>query len=108
MPVIGWLGSDSREQDFRVAPFRQGLRQSGYIEGQNLVIEYRWAEGQFDRLPALAADLVRRQVSGLRLTAFWRHALPKRRPRRFRLSSRWRPTRSSLDWSPASTDLAAI
>jgi putative ABC transport system substrate-binding protein len=63
MPVIGWLGSDSREQDFRVVPFRQGLKQSGYIEGQNLAIEYRWAEGQLDRLPALAADLVRRQVS---------------------------------------------
>jgi putative ABC transport system substrate-binding protein len=64
MPVVGWLGSESREaEDFRVIPFRQGLKQSGYIEGQNVSIEYRWADGQYNRLPALAADLVRRQVN---------------------------------------------
>ena len=66
-PVVGWLGSDSREQDTRLVHFRQGLKQSGYIEGQNLAIEYRWAEGQLDRLPALAADLVGRQVSVIAL-----------------------------------------
>src|SRR5215831_17000488 len=64
MPVIGWLGSESREaEDLFIVPFRQGLKEGGYIEGQNLAIEYRVAEGQYDRLPALAADLVRRQVS---------------------------------------------
>jgi putative tryptophan/tyrosine transport system substrate-binding protein len=64
MPVVGWLGSESREaEDFRVVPFRQGLKEAGYVEGQNLTIEYRGAEGQSDRLPALAADLVRRQVA---------------------------------------------
>jgi ABC-type uncharacterized transport system substrate-binding protein len=63
-PVIGWLGSESREaEDLRIVPFRQGLKEAGYSEGQNLAIEYRLAEGQYDRLPALAADLVRRQVS---------------------------------------------
>jgi putative tryptophan/tyrosine transport system substrate-binding protein len=66
VPVIGWLAAESREaeaQDFRVVAFRQSLKEAGYIEGQNLTIEYRWAEGQLDRLPALAADLVRRQVT---------------------------------------------
>jgi len=64
MPVIGWLGTESREaQNLVVVSFQQGLKEAGYIEGQNLAIEYRWAEGQYDRLPALAADLVRRQVT---------------------------------------------
>src|SRR5262249_58353376 len=61
---IGWLGTESPEgEDYRVVPLRQGLKEAGYIEGQNLAIEYRFAEGQYDRLPALAADLVRRQVA---------------------------------------------
>jgi putative tryptophan/tyrosine transport system substrate-binding protein len=64
VPVIGWLGTESREgEDYRVVPFRQGLKEAGYIEGQNLAIEYRFAERRYDRLPALAADLVRRQVA---------------------------------------------
>jgi len=64
MPVIGWLGSETREaEDIRVIPFRQTLKEAGYIEGQNLVIEYRFAEEHYDRLPALAADLVRRQMA---------------------------------------------
>jgi putative ABC transport system substrate-binding protein len=66
MPVIGWLGSEPREaEDFRLVPFRQGLKDSGYIEGQNVAIEYRFADGQVDRLPALAADLARRQVTAI-------------------------------------------
>jgi putative tryptophan/tyrosine transport system substrate-binding protein len=71
MPVVGWLGSESREaEDFRVIPFRQGLREAGYIEGQNVAIEYRWADGQYDRLPALAVDLVRRQVNVIALSGY--------------------------------------
>jgi len=64
MPVIGFLSSRSpAESASDVAGFRQGLAQTGYVENQNLAIEYRWAENRYERLPALAADLVGRQVA---------------------------------------------
>ena len=66
MPTIGFLSSQSRQfEDLRLTPFRQGLKETGFVEGQNVVIEYRWGENQYDRLPALAADLVRHHVNVL-------------------------------------------
>ena len=64
VPVIGFLGLDSSTQTTPyTAWFDRGLNETGFADGQNVAIEYRWAEGQYDRLPALAADLVRRQVA---------------------------------------------
>src|SRR5262245_52738301 len=70
MPVIGYIGTGSRESDaFRLPSFKQGLSESGLFEGRNVSIEYRWAEGRNDRLPELAADLVRRRVSVIAVPA---------------------------------------
>src|SRR6516225_3982695 len=66
MPVIGFLNSLQIGQD--IDAIRQGLRETGFVDGRNVTIEGRWAEGQYDRLPALAADLVRRQVAVLATT----------------------------------------
>jgi ABC-type uncharacterized transport system substrate-binding protein len=64
MPVIGYLHSSSPEANVNyVAAFRKGLSEPGFVEGQNVAIEFRWAGGQVDRLPELAADLVRRRVA---------------------------------------------
>jgi putative tryptophan/tyrosine transport system substrate-binding protein len=65
MPVVGFLSPQSAEDDYqnRSVPFLQGLKETGYVEGQNVTVEYRYAENQIDRLPALAADLVRRRVA---------------------------------------------
>jgi putative tryptophan/tyrosine transport system substrate-binding protein len=64
MPVVGFLSSRSAGDSVNaVAAFRQGLAESGYVEGRNVVIEFRWAEARFERLPALAEDLARHSVS---------------------------------------------
>jgi hypothetical protein len=63
MPVVGFLnGASADGYTIAARAFRQGLKDTGYVEGENVAIEYRWAEGQYNRLPALAAELVRRKV----------------------------------------------
>src|SRR5262249_19632282 len=64
MPVVGFIRDGSAEANARnAAAFRKGLNETGYVEGQNVTVEYHWLEGQYDRLPALLGDLVRRQVA---------------------------------------------
>ena len=103
VPVIGYLGGASPGPFAPfVAAFRQGLRETGYVEGQNLAIEYRWAEGHYDRLPALAADLVDRKVDVIATSGGPVPARAEKTPPRRSRSSLSPATRSSRAWSPVS------
>jgi ABC-type uncharacterized transport system substrate-binding protein len=85
--LVGFL--DPRSPDGmteRLRAFRQGLKDTGYIDGENVAIEYRWAEGQNDRLPALADELVRRRVAVIAALELSRPPRPSRQPRRSRSS----------------------
>jgi putative tryptophan/tyrosine transport system substrate-binding protein len=97
LPVIGWLNSGSAlAYAVSLNAFQQGLRDVGYVENQNVVIEYRWADSHNERLPALAADLARRQVAVIATNEFGSPARPLAGPARsfgataLRSSSRFR------------------
>src|SRR5262245_31104340 len=103
-PVVGFL-SGVLPDGFteRLRGFRQGLKDTGHVEGENVTIEYRWAENQFDRLPVLAAELVRRRVEVIATEA----PQTTRQPRRSPSSSPSTKTRSDLALSPVSPDSVA-
>ena len=107
MPVIGFLISRGPgDTPQLLAAFRQGLKDAGFIERQNVAIEYRFADNQNERLPALAADLVQRQVTAIVAITTPAALAARRRPQRFRLYLRGPSTQSRLAWSSASTGLA--
>ena len=109
-PVIGFLhgGAPAQNAD-RLAGFRKGLRETGFVEGQNLEIEFRWAEGQTERLPESAADLVRRRVAVIAAKDTPpRQLRPRPQTRRYRSSSQLGATQSKTASSPASTGRAAM
>jgi putative ABC transport system substrate-binding protein len=108
IPVIGILHSQSPDGfESRLRAFRQGLKEVGFVEGENVTIEYAWAENQVDRLPVLAAGLARRQVAAIVAFAPAATLAAKGQPRRSLLCSGSPTIRSGLALSPASRGRAA-
>ena len=107
MPVVGVLSSQSQDSEAAVlAAWHQALNETGYVGGRNVALEYRFADGHAERLPMLATDLVRRQVTVLMANTTLQRLQPKQRPRRSPsyLSPEW--TLSRWAWSQASIDRA--
>jgi hypothetical protein len=99
--VIGYLGAGTSAAAREVlAAFHLGLSETGYIEGRNVIVEYRWAEDRLDRLPAIANDLVRRQVMPYK--ARLRRLRPRPQLDRYQSFSKSVPIPLTLDWSRAS------
>jgi putative ABC transport system substrate-binding protein len=98
-PVIGFLSIGSRDADTnRIDAFRRGLAEFGYVEGQSVAIEYRGAQYQHERLPALAADLAGRQVTVIVVVSFPGPIAPRQRAARFPLCLPWVPIRCNSAW----------
>jgi putative ABC transport system substrate-binding protein len=108
MPVVGLLSSRAPGDSPKLlAAWRQGLKDTGFVEGENVAIEYRWAEEHYDRLPALAAELVHRQVAVIAATTT-AAALAAKAATATRSSSKALPTRFSLASFPALTARVAM
>ena len=100
MPVIGYLSARSRDDTSHlIAAFQRGLAENGYVDGQNVTIDYRFALGEYDRLPAMAAELVHHNVTVIAAVSgtpvYWRR---KRRLRRYQLCSLWAATPLKVVW----------
>jgi putative ABC transport system substrate-binding protein len=109
VPEIGFLhGASPVAWTDQLRGFHRGLKDAGFVEGENVAIVYRWAEGQYDRLPALVADLTRRQVTVLVAITTLGDLRRRRQRRRSRSSSSPPKTRSRSVLSPASPGRAAI
>src|SRR5262249_25831408 len=107
MPVVGFLHPSSPEP-FRVRAFRQGLKDAGFIEGENVAVEYRWADDQIDRLPTLATELVQRRAAVIAAGGTPSILAVKAATTTTPLSSLSPKTRSGLVTSPVSRGRAAI
>jgi putative tryptophan/tyrosine transport system substrate-binding protein len=107
-PVVGFINAASAHNYTRqLTAFLKGLAETGYVEGHNVAIEYRWAEDQDDRLPAMAADLVHRQVAVIAATSSPAALAAKAATRPFRSSLKREPIQSGLASLPVSAGRAA-
>jgi putative ABC transport system substrate-binding protein len=109
MPVVGLLSAVSPDESTeRLRGFRQGLKETGFAEGENVAVVYRWAENQMDRLPELAAELARRQVAVIAATSTPASLAAKAATTTIPIASLSAKTRSDLVLSPVLPDRAAI
>ena len=103
LPVIGWLSASADDYKNLTVPFFRVLKETGYVEGQNVAVEYRWAENDYDRLPLLAAGLVRRGVAVIGAATVSQRWRRRQRPRPYPSSLAPVATQSHWVLSPAST-----
>jgi hypothetical protein len=109
MSAVGFLNVGSADRGaHQVDAFRQGLKETGYIEGRNITVEFRWADGRYDLLPMLAADLIRRKAAVIPVAAKRRFAPSELHQKRSRSSSVSETIRSNSDSSPALQNRAAM
>ena len=109
VPVIGFLGPGSAQSDaYRVTAFRQGLSEAGLVEGRNFTIEYRWADSHYDRLPALATELVHRQVAVIATSGTPAALAAKAATKTIPIVFETLPIQSKLDLLQALTGRAAM